>query len=120
MIAPIQIAMIIHLGKIYDIHIAKSLAGSIVESIGLSLAGNYIFLTLVSFFPSIKQVLGPAIAYSLTSTSGLIVKELLRTKNLNPSKEELKLLAERYKEEAKRAKEEYEEKYQKSSPDENH
>lgn len=118
-IAPIQIAMIIHLGKIYDIHIAKSIAGSIVESIGLSLAGNYIFLTLVSFFPGIKQVLGPAIAYSLTYTSGLIIKELLLTKNLNPSKDELKLLAERYKEEAKKAKEEYEKKYRKSSPDEN-
>ena len=82
-----------------------------MESIGLSLAGNYIFLTLVSFVPGLKQVLGPAIAYSLTYTSGLIIKELLLTKNLNPTKKELKVLAEKYKEEAAKAKKEYEEEY---------
>lgn len=110
-IAPIQIAMIIHLGKVYNVHIGKSVAGGIVESIGLSLAGNYIFLTLVSFIPGIKQVLGPAIAYSLTYTSGLIIKELLLTNNLNPTKKELKILAEKYKEEAVKAKKEYEEEH---------
>lgn len=112
-IAPIQIAMIIHLGKVYNVHIGKSIAGGIVESIGLSLAGNYIFLTLVSFIPGLKQVMGPAIAYSLTYTSGLIIKELLLTNNLNPTKKELKILAEKYKEEAVRAKKEYEEEHEK-------
>lgn len=111
-IAPIQIAMIIHLGKVYNVHIGKSVAGGIVESIGLSLAGNYIFLTLVSFFPGLKQVLGPSIAFSLTYTSGLIVKELLLTNNLNPTKQELKILSKKYKEEAIKAKKEYEEKYE--------
>lgn len=112
MIAPIQIAMIIHLGKVYNVHIGKTVAAGIVESIGLSLAGNYIFLTLVSFIPGLKQFLGPAIAYSLTYTSGLITKELLLTNNLNPTKNELKILAEKYKEEAIKAKKEYEKEYE--------
>lgn len=115
-IAPIQIAMIIHLGKVYNVHIGKSVAGGIVESIGLSLAGNYIFLTLVSFFPGLKQVLGPSIAFSLTYTSGLIIKELLLTNNLNPTKQELKILSKKYKEEAVKAKKEYEEKYENKMP----
>lgn len=106
-IAPIQIAMIIQLGKIYEISITKTVAGGLIQSLGLSLAGNYLFLTLVGFFPGIKQVLGPAIAYSLTYTSGLIVKELFLTGNLNPSKEQLKELAEKYKSEVKTAKERY-------------
>lgn len=101
--------MIIHLGKVYDEHISKDIAIGIVNTIGLSLAGNYIFMTLVSFVPGLKQVLGPAIAFSLTYTSGLIVKELLLTKKLNPTKNELKALAEKYKEEAAKAKKEYEE-----------
>lgn len=106
-IAPIQIAMIIHLGKIYGVSITKSVAGGLLQSLGLSLIGNYVFLNVVSFFPGIKQAVGPAIAYSLTYTSGLIVKELFLTGNLNPSKQQLKELAEKYKCETKAAKERY-------------
>lgn len=106
-IAPIQVAMIIHLGKIYGVKVTKSVAGGLVQALGLSLLGNYLFLNIVSFFPGIKQVVGPAIAYSLTYTSGLIVKELFLTGNLNPTKEQLKRLAEKYKEETKAAKERY-------------
>ena len=52
-----------------------------------------------------------SIAFSLTYTSGLITKELLLTNNLNPTKQELKILSKKYKEEAIKAKKEYEEKY---------
>ena len=107
LIAPIQLAMIIQLGRIYGVDITKSVAGGLVQALGLSLAGNYLFLILVGFFPGVKQVLGPAIAYSLTYTSGLIIKELFLTKNLSPSKEQLTELAEKYKLEAKEAKRRY-------------
>jgi len=107
-IAPIQIAMILHLGKIYGVAITKSAAGGILSSLGLSLAGNMLFLNLVSFVPGFKQVLGPAIAYGLTYTSGLIVKELFETGNLTPSKADLEALANKYKDEVRAAKEQFE------------
>lgn len=108
-IAPIQIAMIIQMGRLHKIAITKSVAGGLVSSIGLSFLGNHIFLNLVSFFPVIKQALGPAIAYSLTYTIGLIINELFAEGNLNPSKEELQQLVHKYKSEAKAAKNRYEE-----------
>lgn len=109
LIAPIQIAMIIQLGRLHKIAITKSVAGGLVSSIGLSFLGNHIFLTLVSFFPLIKQALGPAIAYSLTYTIGLIINELFTEGNLNPSEIELQQLVNKYKLEAKAAKKRYEE-----------
>ena len=107
-LAPIQIAMVIHIGKIYGVRITKSVAGGIVNTLGLSLLGNYLFIIIVSFFPGIKQVIGPAIAYSLTFTSGLIVNELFSTGNLNPTKEQLEALTQKYKGELKAAKSRYE------------
>ena len=109
LIAPIQIAMIIHIGKIYNINITKGIAGGLISSIGLSFLGNHIFLNLASMFPVIKQFVGPAIAYSLTFTTGLVVNELFSSGNLNPSKQEIKELVERFKIESKNAKEKFEE-----------
>lgn len=100
--------MVIHIGKIHEIKITKGIAGGLVSAIGLSFLGNILFISLVSFFPGIKQLLGPAIAYSLTYTSGLIVNELFSTGNLNPTKEQLRELAEKYKGELKDAKKRYE------------
>lgn len=107
-LAPIQVAMVIHIGKIHKIKITKGIAGGLVSAIGLSFLGNILFISLVSFFPGIKQLLGPAIAYSLTYTSGLIVNELFSTGNLNPTKEQLRELCEKYKGELKDAKKRYE------------
>lgn len=103
-LAPIQIAMVIHIGKVYGIKITKSVAGGLVNTLGLSLIGNYLFVFLVSLFPGIKQVIGPAVAYSLTYTSGLIVNELFATGNLSPTKEQLEVLSQKYKKELKEAK----------------
>lgn len=108
LIAPIQISMIIHIGKIHSIKVTKSIAGGLLSSIGLSFIGNSIFLNIVSIFPGVKQFLGPAIAYSLTFTMGLIVNELFSSGNLNPSKDDIKNLAKKFKSETKAAKDRYE------------
>lgn len=110
LLAPVQIAMVVHLGKIYGKTITKSLAKGLVNTIGLSFVGNELFLLLVGFFPGIKQTLGPAIAYSLTRVSGLIVNELFANNNLNPTKDQLKTLTQKYKKELKKSKEAYEKK----------
>jgi Uncharacterized protein/domain associated with GTPases len=113
LIAPIQIAMLIHLGKIYGVKITRSVAGGLVSSLGLSFLGNFLFLNIVSFIPGVSQVAGPAIAYSLTFTYGLIVKELFLTGNLNPTREELEELARKFKSESKAARDRYEQQQKK-------
>lgn len=108
LLAPVQIAMVIHLGRIYGVKITKSVAGGLVSTIGLSFLGNELFLILVGFFPGVKQALGPSIAFSLTWTSGLIVNELFANNNLNPTKDQLKRLTQKYKGELKKSKQQYE------------
>jgi len=103
LLAPVQIAMVIHEGKIYGKKITKSVAGALINTIGLSFIGNELFLMLVGFFPGVKQALGPSIAFSLTWVSGLIVNELFASGNLNPTKEQLKQLSQKYKDELKNA-----------------
>lgn len=108
LLAPVQIAMVIHLGRIYGVKVTKSVAGGLVNTIGLSFLGNELFLILVGFFPGVKQILGPSIAFSLTWTSGLIINELFENGNLNPTKDQLKRLSQKYKGELKKAKQQYE------------
>lgn len=108
LLAPVQIAMVIHLGKIHGKKITKSIASGLVNTIGLAFIGNELFLLIVGFFPGIKQVIGPSVAFSLTWVSGLIINELFASNNLNPTKEQLKMLAKKYKSELKNAKNQYE------------
>ncbi|MGL6010274.1 MAG: DUF697 domain-containing protein [Shewanella oncorhynchi] len=102
-IAPIQIMMMMRLGRVYDVEVTKSVAGGVVSSIGLSLIGSFLFLTFASVFPGIKQVIGPAIAYGLTYSTGLIVRELFLTGNLSPTKAQINELAHKYKSASKDA-----------------
>ena len=108
LLAPIQIAMVIHLGKIYGKKITKSIAGGLVNTVGLAFIGNQLFLLIVGFFPGIKQIIGPSVAFSLTWVSGLIINELFASNNLSPTKEQLKALTKKYKNELKNSKNQYE------------
>ena len=111
LLAPVQIAMVIHQGKIYGIKVTKTVASGLINTLGLSFIGHELFLILVGFFPGMKQVLGPSIAFSLTWVSGLIVNELFASGNLNPTKEQLKQLSQKYKGELKKAKQQYEQEH---------
>lgn len=106
-IAPIQIAMIINLGKLYNLDITKSAASGIVTSLGLSLAGPVICQTIVSFIPVIKNLVGPPLAFGLTYSIGRAVSELFAQGKTMATKEELKDLAKKYGEEGRRAADEY-------------
>ncbi|WP_298552874.1 GTPase [uncultured Parabacteroides sp.] len=109
LIAPVQVGMIIHIGNIQGVKITKSIAAGLLSTIGLGFAGNTVFLNLSSIFPFVKQLLGPAIAFSFTYTIGLIFNELIKNKNLNPTKEEIKALAKKFKAETNKAKAQYKE-----------
>jgi small GTP-binding protein len=107
-IAPFQVGMIIHLGKLHNVHITKSVAGALLGSIGLNVIGTHLFMAVVSLVPGVKQVVQPVIAYSLTYTTGLVVNDLFSTGKLNPSEEDIKGLVKKYKDETKKAKKDYE------------
>jgi len=58
--------------------------------VGLSMAGRFTAQTLLSFFPGIKNVVGPALAFTLTYSTGQVVNELFAKGQLAASREELK------------------------------
>lgn len=107
-IAPVQITMIVHLGRIHKRTVSKDVVLGIINSVGLSFLGNYIFLGVIGFIPGVKQIAGPAIAFGLTYTAGLVVNELFSSGNTNPSEAQIKELVEKYKKDGKKAKEQYE------------
>jgi len=100
-IAPIQIAMIVHLGKLWEMDITASAASGIFTSLGASFAGRFTVQTIVSFFPLIKNLVGPPLAYGLTFLMGKAVNELFRMGTTEASEEQLRKLAEKFEAEAK-------------------
>lgn len=109
-IAPVQITMVIQLGKIYEVNLSKSAITGIANTVLLSFGGTYLFLSLTKLVPGWGSVIGPGIAYGLTISAGKIIKELFSQGNFNPTPSEMKKLAEKYKELGKRAGQEYQEK----------
>jgi len=89
-LAPIQIAMIVHLGKLHRLSVTASTASGLLSAVGLSMAGRFTAQTLLSFFPGIKNVVGPALAFTLTYSTGQVVNELFAKGQLAASREELK------------------------------
>lgn len=100
-IAPIQIAMIIHLGNLHGLTIDKVTVSGLLTSIGMSFAGRFTAQGIVSFLPFIKNIVGPPLAFSLTYAMGLTVNELFSDGKVSASQEEFKKYANRFTEEAK-------------------
>jgi len=87
-IAPIQIAMIIHLGKLHSVNITKSTASGLFASAGMSFTGRFISQELLSFMPFFKNVIGPPLAFGLTYSLGIGINELLNTGKLEATDQE--------------------------------
>lgn len=96
LLAPFQIAMIIHLGKLNNIEITMSGASAILSSLGVSLAGRFVAQQLISIFPFIKNVVGPPLAFGLTYTMGLTVNELFMRGKVRATKEEIDNIASQF------------------------
>ena len=90
LIAPIQVAMIIHLGKLHNIDVSTSTASGLLSSIGLTLTGRFIAQEAVSFIPGLKNIVGPPLAFGLTYTLGKVVNGLFAQGKLDATKEDIK------------------------------
>lgn len=106
-LAPIQIAMIVHLGKLHKIEITISTASGLFASLGLSFAGRFVAQTILSFFPFIKNLVGPGLAFGLTYSMGMTINELFSTGKITATKEEFEKLAHKYENQGKDEAENY-------------
>ena len=100
-LSALQILMIIHLGRLYDIKITKGVAAGLASAIGTSLAGRAAFQLLVSAIPGLKNLAGPPLAASLTYTIGRTIQKLFILGKITATREEITALAKQYAEEAK-------------------
>lgn len=75
-IVPIQISMIIGLGKIFDLKISKAVASGIIKSAAASFVGRGISQVLFGWIPGAGNAINTATAAGLTEAIGWIaVKE---------------------------------------------
>lgn len=100
-LAPIQIAMIIHLGKLHKIEITISTASGLLTSLGLSFAGRFTAQTILSFFPGIKNLVGPGLAFGLTYSMGMAINELFTKGKITATGKEFGDLAKKHEKQGK-------------------
>lgn len=106
-LAPIQIAMIIHLGKLHKKEITISTASGLLTSLGLSFAGRFTAQIILSFFPGIKNMVGPGLAFGLTYSMGMAINELFTEGKISATKEEFENLTHKYEKQGKDEAENY-------------
>lgn len=69
-IVPIQITMIISLGKVFDLNITESTAKSIIASAGASIAGRTLSQFLLGWIPGVGNAINTATAAGITEAIG--------------------------------------------------
>lgn len=89
-IAPIQIAMIVHLGKLHNVNVTKSTATGFLASAGMSFTGRFIAQELLSFMPIFKNIIGPPLAFGLTYSLGTGVNEFLGNGKIEATEKEFR------------------------------
>lgn len=102
-IAPIQIAMIIHLGKLHNMNISKSTASGLFASAGMSFTGRFIAQELISFMPIFKNIVGPPLAFGLTYSLGTGINELLVFGKIEATEQEFKNILRKHRVETEKA-----------------
>jgi small GTP-binding protein len=96
LIAPIQIALIIHLGQLHNIEITANIARSILTSLCSSLVGRFTYQIIISFIPVVKNFLGPGLAFSFTWLIGEIVNDMFVNGQIEINEERIKKTASRF------------------------
>jgi len=109
-IAPIQIAMIIHLGKLHNVNVTKSTASGFLASAGMSFTGRFIAQELLSFMPVFKNIIGPPLAFGLTYSLGTGINEFLRNGKIEATEKEFKKIVKKHTLETQKAVNEFKEK----------
>ena len=69
-IVPIQVGMIVALGKVFDLNITESAAKSIIASAGASITGRAVSQVLLGWIPGLGNAINTATAAGLTEAIG--------------------------------------------------
>jgi predicted GTPase len=83
LLAPLQIAMIYHLGVIYNVTITKSMASGIITAALSSMGGRYLAQQIFALIPGMRNIIGPVLAFSITWAIGEVACKLME-EDINP------------------------------------
>ena len=95
-ISAIQVAMTIHLGRLYHVELSKQAALSLLTPVLTSFGGRLTAQTLVSLIPGIKNWVGAPLAFSITMTVGKAVNSVLSSGKRDLTVEDVKREAQKF------------------------
>ncbi len=97
-ISAIQVAMTIHLGRLYRIELTKQAAMTLLTPVLTSFGGRLTAQTLISLIPGIKNWVGAPLAFGITMTVGKAVNSVLASGKRELTVEDIKREAAKYSE----------------------
>ena len=89
-ISAIQVAMTVHLGRLYHVELSKQAALSLLTPVLTSFGGRLTAQALVSLIPGIKNWVGAPLAFSITMTVGKAVNSVLASGKRDLTVEDVK------------------------------
>ena len=95
-ISAIQVAMTVHLGRLYRVELTKQAALSLLTPVLTSFGGRFTAQTLVSFIPVIKNWVGAPLAFAITMTVGKAVNAILASGKRELTVDDIKREAAKY------------------------
>ena len=76
-ISAVQVAMTIHLGRLYNMEMTKQFAVSLLTPVLNSFAGRFLAQTIISWIPGAKNFVGSPLAFGLTKVVGMSILAIL-------------------------------------------
>jgi|GEM_PF-1042557 len=95
-LTPLQIMMVVELGRLYNQEMSAALAKGIVAAAAATVVGRAVVAGIVGIIPILKQVVGAPMAASLTYIIGHTALKLLDEGTLNLSAEEIEDIAKEF------------------------
>lgn len=76
-ISAVQVAMTIHLGRLYNMEMTKQVAVALLTPVLNSFAGRFLAQTIISWIPGAKNFVGAPLAFGLTKVVGMSILAIL-------------------------------------------
>ena len=87
LIMPVQVAMIIALGKVFGIEVTESAARSVIFASLGTIVGRGAARVLVRFVPGVGNIMNAGVAFGVTETMGWAVAERMAAGRFGPMTE---------------------------------